>query len=152
MPSATLRVLANPWQHLDHEGLPAGACACDPDEHNPNRAFVGAKLKATETRKADPKRGITARHRITFEFSDEVQEVPNTLYYRRACHRGELIAADQETAKACGFKPGGFEDPPGLLASYRAKALADFEKNHGFPSAYKAPKEKKADAQKGGDK
>ena len=164
MPSGkTLRVLANPWHHLDHEGMPAGACACDPNEHNPNRAFVGAKLSAEETRKAMPEKGITARHRVTFEFSEEAQELPNTEYYRRAVNSGELIAADAETAKLCGFKRDGFSDPKALLAAEREKAATQFYANYGeWPPFFGAAEQKamaakakaktEPDAQKGGDK
>jgi hypothetical protein len=127
----TLRVYANPWQHLDHEGLPAGACPCDPDEHTPERRFVGATLKAEVSRKADPARGISSRQRTTFAFSDEPVTVPDTNYYRAAVNRGELIAADEATAKACGFAKDGFRDPKKVLASEKRAACERFRAETG---------------------
>lgn len=132
MPSAkTLRVYANPWHALDSEGRPAGACACDPDYHTPARKFVGATLEAKETRKAVPAKGITARHDITYAFSTEAQEIPLTVYYLEAVKRGELIAADEASAKACGFAPDTFKDPAVCLAEERRAAARQFQINYG---------------------
>lgn len=146
MPSAkTLRVYANPYLHLDHEGQPAGACPCDPDEHTPERRFVGAKLKADLIRKADKSKGISAKHRISFEFSDEAQTVPDTAYYRAAVNSGELIAADLDTAKACGFVEKSFRDPKAVLADAKKAACDAFKAATGDPPAFAKPAPKKAE-------
>ncbi len=132
MPSAkTLRVYANPYQHLDHEGRPANACPCDPDNHTPDRRFVGATIKATKTEEADPKLGKEARYDRFFEFTEEKVEIPNTDYYRRAIKSGQLIAADEETAKLCGFYKGEYLDPKAVLETEKKEALKRFRAERG---------------------
>lgn len=155
MPSATtLRVLANPWLHLDHEGQPAGACPCDPDEHTPERRFVGAKLQAKLLREADLEKRQLARHRITFAFDESAQDVPNTAYYRATVNSGELIAADPATAKLCGFRAESFRDPQAVLAEARAAAFDNFKASYDEAPPFErvAPKAKAAQPAKDGDK
>jgi hypothetical protein len=51
----TLRVLPNPFAHLDHEGLPAGTFPFDPIHHSPDRRWVGAVVDRSPGLDGQPK-------------------------------------------------------------------------------------------------
>jgi hypothetical protein len=128
----TLRVHPNPYLHLDHEGRPAGACPFDPDEHDGSSLrYVGATRVTTETRREDPRRGITAQHDYTWEFSKEAVVVPATDYYRRAIRSGELLAADVETFVEAGGAREHFIEHPHALRHSKHGACARHKANHG---------------------
>lgn len=134
-----LRALPNPWQYIDHLGRPAGVCPCDPNEHTPDRRWVGASIDtAVEVRPARVLRiggqSYTQReasHDITWKFADEPTEIPNTAYYRQRIAGGELIAADVETAEACGISRADFVDPKALLAKLKDAAIVQFDAENG---------------------
>lgn len=124
----TLAVYANPYLHLDADGLPQAALPWDPIGHNPGRGWVGAELKAETGPAYEPGDPRQPDHRIWFEFSDEPQVLPDTPYYRMAIARGELVIADKATADACGVS---FVDPATALAKHKANALAHRKAHHG---------------------
>lgn len=121
MPAKTLRVLPNPYLHLDHEGRPSSAVPVDPG-HNPGRAWVGAHLCVTVLTK--DKQGFATDQDTWFEFDlAEPAEVPNTHYYAHAVRHGQLIAADEATARTVGRK---FADPATTLAESKVAAAKRF--------------------------
>ena len=136
MPLKTLRVFADPYAALDHEGRPAHACPTDPAHTGPERRWVGAKLHAdTALKKLDAatheavRAGLHEHPQDTmFEFSDEAEELPRTPYYLARLKHGELIAADAETARAAGVR---FEDPELVLARSRLKAIRHWKAEKG---------------------
>lgn len=115
-----LRVVVNPFAHLDHEGRPACAVA-----HEPNPAARGTELKRhhgavhhahpIELRApvvvtpngitGDPRKSV---HEHTFEFSyGEILTLPDTHYYREHLTPSvdgatPLLPADEATAKKLG--------------------------------------------------
>lgn len=126
----TLRVVANPFVCLDHEGRPSAAVPFDPSFHSPDRRHVGARHAAEvlEARKPptilqvrDGMGGTTARiegdsretiHDIWFTFESEAQTVPLTPHYREMMRPGggdgaALIPADEKSARLAGvpFRP-----------------------------------------------
>lgn len=143
VPQKTLRVLPNPYCHLDEYGRPCGACPMEVNERAPARSYVGATLKAKETRaaKTAPMRSASgevkmmmtdaAEHEVWFEFGTDVVTVENTAYYRLAIQNGEILAADQATAKAAGLGGDTFVDPLRLLDELKANAIARYTADHG---------------------
>lgn len=136
----TLRVVANPWQYIDHLGRPAGVCPCDPNEHTPDRRWVGAHIadavvvrpaRVTQIAGQSFTRSA-AVHDITWRHEAEPVEIPNTAYYRQRIAGGELIAADEATAAACGISRDSFERPDALLAKLKAAAIVDFDAANGI--------------------
>lgn len=135
----TLRVLPNPWTHIDHRGLPAGVVRFDYHEHNTQRGWVGARI-ATATKTSGAFSEVvngkvfttgTDVHEIEWEFATEPVTLPNTGYYRSAVLGDGLVAADKETAIACGIRAEEFEAPAVHLAKKRAEAIAEFDAHNG---------------------
>lgn len=144
LPANTLKVIANPYAHVDAHGRPAGAVLCDPDEHvtyadtplHPDpaqryrpRVFVAATRKATRLGSRPPrtvvfrrKDGTTLRHTFlaphdrTWEFSRDAVEVPNTVYYQRMIAESSLFAADKASWVAAGNSPALWVEPADRLA------------------------------------
>jgi hypothetical protein len=134
-----LRVVANPFVHLDHEGRPAAAVGYDPVHHSPDRRHVAAKHSAelVEARHPVDLVNVTgdARlpvHDIWFSFDADVQSIPDTDHYRRAMRPGlqgpALIPADESTAKAIGLP---FVDPSHVIVETAKVALATYTADHG---------------------
>lgn len=109
-----LRVHANPYAHLDHEGRPDGRVLLDPEHHNPYasdtepRRYVGCALdteKTTILKKAP--RGANGEmlsgsydlQDTVWKFSAEPQLVPMTAYYLDRLRDRELLPADAATAR-----------------------------------------------------
>lgn len=126
----TIRVLANPYAHLDHEGRPAGVVMLDPVEHAPYasdgepRRFVGAAIDTEKTevyQRAAESSAQSDLQETHWTFSNEVQELPRTHYYLDAIRNGELFAGDEETADQVGIP---FVEPAKALEAAKTKALA----------------------------
>ena len=101
----TLRVLPNPFLF---GGDPLCACATDPVEHIAGR-YVGATPVVTEIGETMTVGTLTgflghAQHEVDWSFVDDVQEIPNTAYYRQQLKDGALVPADVETAAKAGLK------------------------------------------------
>lgn len=124
----TLNVYANPYTFLNADAEPMGVFPWDPQGDNPQRGFVGATLKAEITEKYPPGDGRTQRQRNTFDFSHDPVLIPDTPHYRHAIRHGELIVADEATAKTLGVD---FADPEKVLADHKATALKHWAAAHG---------------------
>ena len=142
-PKAPLRVVANPFVFLDHEGRPAAAVAFDTGDKliGQNRRHVGASHSAELIEERAPLTvsigpdgrpliqgdGRASRHDVWFEFSPEPQTVPDTLTHRRAMDpsRGgqpALLPADEATAARCGL---AFVDPSLVIVETAKVRLAE---------------------------
>jgi hypothetical protein len=93
-----------------------------PDDPNPElgygpRSYVGMRVEVTKV--ADPEKGSRqdASFESTWTMDAEPSKRPDTPYYRLAVRRGDLVAADDATAKVCGVK---FD--AALVAEIKAKA------------------------------
>lgn len=123
----TLSVFANLYSHVDEQGRPQGALPWDPHGHNPDRGWVGARLEAVQIK---PARTVKvgnavltleeAEYERTLVFDHEPTTLPETPYYLAALRRGELVAADEATAKMAGLK---FVDPEKALADAKIAAI-----------------------------
>lgn len=133
-----LQVICNPFAHLDHEGLPAGALPFEPSHHGGARRWVGATIDTAKTRIIQPAAGSSAAavlrgrkinyapppaQRTVFAHDLSPQTVPDSAYYRQAIRCGDLIAADTATASAVGVEFIGADK--GLSAA-RAAAIESF--------------------------
>lgn len=122
---AVLRVYANPYAHVDHKGRAAGACSCEAINHVAvgDRRWVGAslhpKLSVHKEREGGDLRAPTGE--VVFEFSNEVQTIPDTPHYKARIRDGALVPADEETADLANVP---FVDPAKKLAGARDRALA----------------------------
>ena len=126
MPKRTLLVWPNPFHALDHEGRPAGVLPYEPEGNGvttfDDRRFVGAQLKAEVLQKFPRGDAREPVQKTWFEFSDEPVTVKNTAYYAHAIARGEIFAADAESAMACGIDKS-FLEPDVLLERARQEAI-----------------------------
>jgi hypothetical protein len=133
----TLRVYANPYTFIDHEGRPAGVYPHDA-EHRAGASHVGlSKVDATTLEKRDPKWDtrndlVDVLHTYDAEVQ-EVPDIPGKPHYRQGIREGSLIPADEATAKAVGMK---WEEPAAVLERARLKAIQDWTANHGEPPAF----------------
>lgn len=125
----TIRVYANPYAVLDHEGRPACVVMYDPVQHHAYasneepRRYVGASLCPEGTRiyqKAAEGSAQSDLQDTVWKFSDEAVSLPLSHYYLAHVRSGELIAADYETAEHAGIE---FVEPRAALEAAKAKAL-----------------------------
>lgn len=135
-----LRVLPNPWLHIDDKGRPAGAVKVEqPGNGSFLHGWVGARVaKVTEIeppkrvkvegRIFEQRHGI---HDLEFAHAEEPVTVNNTPYYRKKVSNGELIAFDEESAKACGISGGNFIKPETLLEKLKQDAIKQFDAENG---------------------
>ncbi len=141
-----LQVVPNPYGILDADGNPIAVFPCHRG-HAPGE-FVGATLQMevlepAETIQVKRKgRGGTSRletvqsrperSRASFTFTTEPVEVPADgsvgAYYRAGVRSGELIAADQATARACGRR---LEPVDVVLARERERAAKAYSAEWG---------------------
>lgn len=142
LPLKTLRVFPNPWALIHHELGPQGACPTDNGgrEDGPLR-FVGAVREPFGVEKregfkvngldaSDP-RGSRAFGRFRYPglnadlTSGTPIEVPaSSGYYKQRLQQGDLVPADERTAKFVGSK---FAD----LKAAKAAGVAAFDADHG---------------------
>jgi hypothetical protein len=104
-------------------------------KHGTGRRWVGAKLKATETRAQESERVgklaqvvVESEHQHHWAFATEPVSIPFSDYYVERIRHGELIAADAATAGRAGVKLAPFAE---VLAAAKAKAVADYDAQHG---------------------
>lgn len=125
----TLRVVANPYASLDHEGNPAGAF---PVEGAPT-VYVGAVPKHD----VKPRGAAFLGRNITtiWEFSSEEVEVPDTPYYRGGLRDGAILPADEYTASKVGLQ---FATPSAALGKRKAEAAKRFHDMNGETAPFMA--------------
>jgi len=135
----TLRVIPNPFGMVDHNGQPCCAVMMGEPFHVPYGAhrFVGAqRVSATLVRPPTETiignvvhQTVAPDHDVVWEFSTDVVEVPEHPYYFEHVSRGDLIAADADTAKRCGISQ--FVDPRVLLAKAKDFARKEWDDQNG---------------------
>lgn len=153
LPIKSLLVLPNPWAAIDHQGRPSGVVMCDPVEHVPTRdgeprRFVGAHLDPVKTRMTREFARGDARSNeqdTVWVFATKPVDLPNTPYYRERIRHGELIAADEKTARVAGLK---FADPGKVIEAARASAIAAWETEVGVPGAFAEMEKERAEAER----
>lgn len=125
-----LKAIACPYGALNHNGhaqarvqifdAPPGRC-------------VGAALCLD----------MSKAHKVAhYRFSEEPVEIVCSdpaayAHYRRAFEDGDLIAADEATAKKLAL--GKFRDPKAVLAERRDRAIAEWKAQHGEAPELHAP-------------
>lgn len=167
MLAATLRVHANPYAALDARGYPAGQTRYDPIAGKRGQVhFVGAEVERVLVPDEDlppgadnarrmrrtPGQGEAGFRKPIYNFKVThwlgVIEIADTEYHRRRIRNGELLAADEATARAAGLlvapppprrKKGSkgdvkeepqapaFVPPAAALKAAREKAIADWK-------------------------
>ena len=106
MAKRTLKVYANPWLHVDHEGRPC--CTVELEEFSGR--WVGARPTITASGEALTVGGLTgylggdATHDVVWDFDSAPQEVPDTGYYRDRIREGALILVDASDAAKLGIQ------------------------------------------------
>ena len=149
MKVAKLKVYANPYTLIhrlqgDVDGVTwAGLLPLEPNgpsEHGQTTRYVGATvgdatlLKPEETLTVKGKTAVTAyaQHDVSYKYSVEPVEVPNTPYYQHAVFANDLtghsalVAADEATARACGINSTQFVAPLEILEQLRLEAIKRF--------------------------
>ncbi len=132
-----LKVLPNPWLHLNENAEPCAVVAVDPTV-NPNRAFVGASVKSTEVLDNYPKHYfLSPRQYTTWEFSKEPVSIEFSAYYRDLVKDNILVAEDEASAKKCGIS---FTDPKRILNDAKVAAAKNWFAAYGYyPDWYEEP-------------
>lgn len=148
-PPLALRVVPNPYLHIDEHGRPAGAVPQghgsyrdnerhpDPLQRFEPRRHIGAertstRLAADRTYRVGPHKIVKhGAHDHAWSFSSEAVSVPSTVYYHRAIKAGDLFAADLKTWVAAGGDPRLFQGPDEKLAQAKEGAIARFVAMHG---------------------
>lgn len=112
-----LRVYPNPWHTLDHEGEPCGTVPFDPVHAGTGRRWVGARIasadlenkpkslmqRRTRAGRVDTLYSEEPIHRIRWVFEmDEPTLLPPLPPYLAALRGGELLPADEATARRAG--------------------------------------------------
>lgn len=142
LPLKHFRVLPNPWLLMHHELGPQCAKQVDPAGREPKfLAYVGAQLvvvkptdredvKVGERTVSDP-RGDGTKARFIFPSlkpgfleGTPIEVSSKSAYYRQALENGEIVPADEATAKAvkCMFAS---------LGAAKADAVGKFDGEHG---------------------
>jgi hypothetical protein len=94
-----------------------------------SRRFVGASLQSRILEKAIVGTAQQTMQRTWFEYLDEPVEVFDTPYYKHAIARGEIFAANAETAQRAGISKATFVEPGELLERAKAEAIDAYERN-----------------------
>jgi len=107
----TILVVPNKWAYVNANGDPSALVLRDNKEDGPG--FLGATID-----------GSTGK--ITYR--DTPVKCRATKYHRDRIVRGELFLASPEVAHYLGIT---YREPKALLAEAKAKAIADFDAQHG---------------------
>lgn len=133
MKPRTLLVWPNPFHALDHEGRPAGVMSYEPTGDGvttfDSRRFIGASLQSHILEKAIVGTAQQTMQRTWFDYLDEPVEVPESAYYKHAIARGEIFAANAETAARAGISKQTFVEAGELLERAKAEAIDAYERN-----------------------
>lgn len=135
-----LRVLPNPWLHIDEKGRPAGLVRLEqPTNGTAIHGWVGATVASVD--EIEPAKRVKVAGRVfeqkhaieyrTFNHADQPVTVDNTPYYRKRVWSGDLIAFDQATATACGISARSFVKPETLLEQLKQAAIKQFDAENG---------------------
>lgn len=145
---------------MDHEGRPNGAFMSDPlvdggaqgrrvgalvceehtTKHARGRSFMSASFDTTPQRTVYSFNGCTAHEFEPFELAGKLAKtdpvpLPMSEYYKAALRTGELIAADEQTAKEAGVS-FEFESPETLFLKLAKAATVAFDAHYNGDKAY----------------
>jgi hypothetical protein len=139
-----LKVVPNPYCHIDHNGLPAGAYPMDFEVSAGRRMHIGAVLetvKPDETpAKAKPDPGgdmmlmvgtpppEPGDHR--WRFTLEPIDIDDTPYHRAGLREGSLLPADERTHRAVLGASTKYKPWREALAAARKAAHAEWCREH----------------------
>lgn len=135
-----LRVLPNPWLHIDERGQPAGLCRIEqPTNGTFIEGWIGVTVRKVEEVEAPKRVTIKGRvfeqkagiHYLHFAHADQPITVDNSPYYRKRVAAGDLVAFDEETASACGISKRNFVKPEALLEQLKVDAIKQFDAENG---------------------
>jgi hypothetical protein len=117
----TISVVPNPYTYLDEDGDPCGLVAVD-SELQPYPGYVGASTKSVTTLdNYDRGYFLSPRRHVKFEYTLEPVTLQLSNYYKDLVKGGELLAADEATAKLCGIPYVPFRKALKLAADKAAK-------------------------------
>jgi len=113
-----IEVIPNPYIALDKDGVPQGVVGAGMPG-----IFIGAQLDLVATR-------LTGKNRFYFPLDRDgkmAKKVHHSSDIVTAVQAGELIAANKESALACGLTDKEYLEPEKALAAEKAKALAYYQ-------------------------
>ncbi|MGN6103713.1 MAG: hypothetical protein ACTHU0_01285 [Kofleriaceae bacterium] len=139
-----LRVVPNPFAApLDQHGRPCGFVRHDPD-HPAAQEYIGARMvREVIGNRRPPNHPQATRLDSRLHYDLTPRPIVDTSYHRKRVRDGDLLPADDATARRCGVK---FEPPAKRLASLEEAAIAEYagrcggalppvetwQANHGF--------------------
>lgn len=106
---ATLHVVSNPFCSLDADGDPSGIA---------NRADIRGDLVGALLDHKNSKDGA-----LKYVFSTDVVPLPDMPPHRKLLRTGQLLPADEKTAKLCGLV---FKQPTAALAAAKERAALEY--------------------------
>ncbi len=139
-----LKVVANPYCALDHEGVPCGAYPFDPEHGAGAMRNVGARIDTARTRvlvkghempfkgRKYPLSGGGAQ-RTFWAYDLSPQDVPDCAHYRAGIRSGDIFPGDEATARAVGAT---WRLPAEALSEAREEAIATWRANSGEDPAF----------------
>jgi hypothetical protein len=126
-----LLVFPVPFAALDPEGMPSAAVRFDPPTGRKGEVhFIGATRKNTLVEKRKREEGRQSLYVTSFEYDLMPQRITHTDYHVQRIRQGDLIAADQATAKIAGVP---FAQPEVAFERARYAAIARWEQQYGEP-------------------
>jgi hypothetical protein len=131
MKTPTLLVLPNPYAALDKNGMPAGAVRYDPEVGRPGVVhYIGVEVtkKPIDTPENKAREQREQRRETTFVWAQRPLQIPGTAFHVDLVRTGQILAADQPTARACKI---WFVPPAKALEQARQAATARWEAERG---------------------
>ncbi len=150
-------VYPNPFQQLDHEGLPCATFPFAPEHANGTRRWVGASIRSAvldpkdlKGDKAIPRAivggemvngkmvggrsefvGRVPDQRTLWTFDLSPQAVLNIKHYKDGVRSGSLFPATPEDAAMLGQPAAEYVEPLAALAAARDRAAFEWRTNYG---------------------
>lgn len=139
-----LRVVPNPYHHLDHNGFPAAAYPYDSQFSAGHRRYVGAsidteKTVVRDTRGAQPQptRGafVGALLRgpdqtLRWRFKLQPVDIQDTVHHRAGLKEGSLLPADEVTNRVALGASTPFVPWAKALSDARTAAIESWKREH----------------------
>lgn len=133
--SNRIKVYPNKWLALDALGNPCAVVPIDFNEHGQGRKWVGCKLAATLTKAAVIEKVGKIEQEVSaavydsvWTYADGPVEIPLTGYYVARIKSGDLLIADEESAKTAAVP---YSDPLAALEAAKALAVKGYDAQHG---------------------
>lgn len=133
MPKPSLRVVPNPYRHIDHNGYPAAAFPRDFQSSAGRRLYVGASLDreaaVVHERRGEGDPRAPTRETNRWRFRLEPVDIEDTPHHRMGIRSGSLLPADERTHRLV-LKSAKYIGWETRLEEAKTKAVAMWKREH----------------------